>query len=144
MLCILLRRLSNRSTLLLSFKTFDTHFLIIFPVMKVSQLLSVALWAIPGAVATLEWNGNQCQWYGNAPNCGAAGDDPDELDTRLGRKTLVITTEHQDKRAACDKLGFKPAYVRFGFTTVRGDNRCEDEYGSGCLFGYKRLWCNLK
>lgn len=113
--------------------------------MKVSQLLPIALWSIPGAVATLEWNGKQCEWYGWAPNCGTVGTAMNEMDrdSKGNPRNLVITTEHQNKETACEKLGFEPVYVKYGFLTVKGQNRCEDEYGSGCTFGYKRLWCDL-
>jgi hypothetical protein len=99
--------------------------------MKASQILPLTLWVIPGALANFPAaGGRDCEWFGGSIICGSSGASVGDRDAE-GRQ-LVVTTEDQTRLAACYAVGY-PSGLR--------DNPCLDQYGAGCLTGYKRLWC---
>lgn len=67
----------------------------------------------------------ECEWYGTSPSCGTSSYSINERDEQ--GLILKATTE------------WDSAY------TLResGDISCDcwEDYGAGCLSGYKRLWC---
>lgn len=98
--------------------------------MKVSLLFPLALWAIPSALANFEAkDGRDCAWFGTAPICGSTSHSVGDVDEEW---KLIDTTEEKTRAAACYKMGF-PSEIE--------PNPCLDDYGEGCITGYKRLWC---
>ena len=94
------------------------------------MLLPLALWAIPSVLADFKSkNGRDCKWFGTAPFCGSTSHAIGDKD---GEWELIDTTENQTRKAAC---------YAFGFPSEDTPNPCLDDYGEGCIIGYKRLWC---
>ncbi|KAE8154879.1 hypothetical protein BDV25DRAFT_135521 [Aspergillus avenaceus] len=67
-----------------------------------------------------------CEWFGTAPACGYTNN---EIGDKVDGWTLVDWTKDKTSNAYC----YNEKHVLYG--------TCCGEYGSGCLSGYKRLWC---
>lgn len=94
------------------------------------MLLPLALCAIPGALAEFESkSGRSCTWFGTSPLCG---ETEHAIDDVVDGWLLLDTTENYSRAAACYSQGYP---------SEREPNPCLDDYGEGCVTGYKRLWC---
>ncbi|KAE8154877.1 hypothetical protein BDV25DRAFT_135519 [Aspergillus avenaceus] len=68
-----------------------------------------------------------CEWFGTAPSCGWTNN---EIGDTVDGWTLADWTKDKSSTAFCYKEQNQGSY-----------GNCCGEYGSGCLSGYKRLWC---
>ncbi|KAL2075007.1 hypothetical protein VTL71DRAFT_8787 [Oculimacula yallundae] len=75
-------------------------------------------------VHSCEQGGMYCQWYGEAPSCGSSNFSWGDYD---GDEKLVATTKWHNIHQLLHTKDINKA--------------CYDEYGGGCVWGYKRLWC---
>lgn len=101
--------------------------------MKTSVILPLAFWAASGALAWKDRWERECKWYGTAPFCGESAHSVNDKNQGTGEQ-LIVTTEEMNRVQACYKVGW-PSELQ--------DNPCLDDYGSGCITGYKRLWCKI-
>ncbi|KAL5330535.1 hypothetical protein ACEPPN_000052 [Leptodophora sp. 'Broadleaf-Isolate-01'] len=84
---------------------------------RAAAVFFIASALIPGAVSWCRMidgdDDDRCEWLGTAPYCGKTSLKIGDTDNK-GRHLL-----------ACYQIS----------------KECYDDYGSGCHFGYKRLWC---
>lgn len=101
------------------------------------SLLAIAAAIVPGAVADCRRNGKHCQWFGSSPACGSSSSKFGDID-REGRKYIASTKEFNYGQICNESPDQRPDGE---FDGEYPGQACCDDYGAGCVSGYKRLWC---
>ncbi|RDA91424.1 hypothetical protein CP533_6265 [Ophiocordyceps camponoti-saundersi (nom. inval.)] len=89
------------------------------------------VWGVPHNRDTCAYQDRVCQWYGSSLSCGGSEFSQMEWNRYHDyQRQLVLSTEYASISTICKRKGL-----------ANPGKECCKMYGTGCLLGYKRLWC---
>jgi hypothetical protein len=87
------------------------------------KLFTITAALVSGVASSCD-NGT-CEWFGSAPFCGSSGANYGDKDS--DGRTYIASTKDATRSQIRDSGEISSS--------------CFEDYGGGCITGYKRLWC---